>query len=67
MQDGSSFTAVALRAPTQCPLVAVCNCLPGAKNPRVKHGHYTKAAIEERRWINQLLKDACDLIDEVTE
>jgi hypothetical protein len=27
----------------------------GAKNPRVIHGLYTKAAIEERKMINQLL------------
>jgi hypothetical protein len=27
----------------------------GAKNPRVKHGFYTKAAIEERKMINLLL------------
>ena len=37
----------------------------GAKNPRIKHGYYTKKAIEERRWLNQLLKDANELIDEI--
>ena len=30
----------------------------GAKNPIVKHGYYTKAAIDERRWINELIKEA---------
>jgi hypothetical protein len=39
----------------------------GARNPPVKHGYYTKTAIEERRWLNKLLKEASDLIDEVTE
>ena len=39
----------------------------GAKNPVIKHGYYTKIAIKERIWINQLLKDASELIDEVME
>ena len=34
----------------------------GAKNPRIKHGMYTKAAIEERKMINQLLLQARDTI-----
>jgi len=37
----------------------------GAKNPRVKHRIYTKAAIEERKMINQLLKDVSELIAEI--
>ena len=36
-----------------------------AKNPRVKHGHYTKAAIEERRWLNELLKDVNEFTSEI--
>ncbi len=36
----------------------------GAKNPRVKHGRYTKAAIEEARFINQYIKLANELISE---
>ena len=34
----------------------------GAKNPPVKHGHYTKTAIDERRWLKQLLKDVDELL-----
>lgn len=30
----------------------------GARNPRVKHGMYTKSAIEERRWLKELIKKA---------
>jgi len=37
----------------------------GAKNPRVKHGYYTKAAIEERRWINELIKEANQVASEM--
>ncbi|MFA9418825.1 MAG: HGGxSTG domain-containing protein [Gammaproteobacteria bacterium] len=37
----------------------------GAKNPRVKHGMYTKAAIEERKFINQLLLKVRDMIVEI--
>ena len=37
----------------------------GAKNPRVKHGYYTKAVIEERKMINQLLLQARDTITEI--
>jgi len=37
----------------------------GAKNPRVMHGYYTKAAKEERKLINQLLLQARDTIAEV--
>jgi hypothetical protein len=39
----------------------------GAKNPVIKHGHYTKTAIEERRWLQQLLKDADELIEIVKD
>ncbi len=37
----------------------------GAKNPRVKHGMYTKAAVEERKMINQLLLKVRDTIAEI--
>ncbi len=37
----------------------------GAKNPRVKHGMYTKTATKERRWLNQLLQDVRGLITEI--
>ena len=38
----------------------------GAKNPLVKHGYYTKTAIEERRTINQLLLKARNTISEIS-
>jgi hypothetical protein len=37
----------------------------GPKNPRAKHGYYTKAAIEERRWLNNLLKEVNELTSEI--
>jgi len=30
-----------------------------------KHGYYTKAAIEERRWINELIKEANQVTSEM--
>jgi hypothetical protein len=39
----------------------------GAKNPPVKHGHYTKKAIAERKWLRQLLKDADELLGEMVD
>ena len=39
----------------------------GAKNPRVKHGMYTKTAIAERQWLNQLLKDVDELTARMSE
>jgi hypothetical protein len=39
----------------------------GAKNPVIKHGHYTKAATEERRWLRQLLKEADELLDKIID
>jgi hypothetical protein len=39
----------------------------GAKNPVIKHGYYTKTAIEERRWLRQLLKEADELLDEIID
>jgi hypothetical protein len=39
----------------------------GAKNPQVKHGYYTKTAIDERRWLKQLLKDVDELLDEMVD
>ena len=37
----------------------------GAKTPRVKHGYYTKTAIEERRWMNELIKEANQVTSEM--
>jgi len=37
----------------------------GAKNPRVKHGYYTKTAIEERKWLNELIKEANQVAAEI--
>ncbi len=34
----------------------------GAHNPRVKHGMYTKAAIDERKWLNELLKESNEFV-----
>ena len=39
----------------------------GAKNPRVKHGMYTKAAIEERRWMNELIKEVNQVASRISE
>jgi hypothetical protein len=39
----------------------------GAKNPVIKHGHYTKAATEGRRWLRQLLKEVDELLDEIVD
>jgi hypothetical protein len=37
----------------------------GAKNLRVKHGMYTKASIEERKWLNELIKEANRFASEI--
>jgi hypothetical protein len=37
----------------------------GAKNPRVKQGMYTKAAMEETRLINQLVREANQYTSEI--
>ena len=37
----------------------------GARNPIIKHGHYTKASQNEQKWLKQLLIDANTLIDEI--
>jgi len=37
----------------------------GPKNPRVKHGYYTKKAIAERKLLDELLQDANDFASEV--
>ena len=39
----------------------------GAKSPHreIKHGHYTKKAITERRNMNLLLRDARDTVKEI--
>jgi hypothetical protein len=37
----------------------------GAKSPWVKHGMYTKAAIEERKWLNELIKEANRFASEI--
>ena len=41
----------------------------GARNPHrpIKHGRYTKEAIENRRIVNQLLREAMDTIMEIEE
>ena len=39
----------------------------GAHSPRVKHGYYTKSAIEEREWLRKLLKGVDDLLDEMMD
>ena len=40
----------------------------GARNPHrpLKHGAYTKKALEERRVLSQLLRDAKELIEEIS-
>jgi len=37
----------------------------GAKNPVVKHGLYTKAAMEETRLINELTKNVSQFVSEI--
>ena len=39
----------------------------GPKNPRVKHGYYTKKAIEERGWLRNLLREVDDLLDKMVD
>jgi len=41
----------------------------GAKNPHrpIKHGRYTKEAIEERRLMNQFLRESIHTIMEIEE
>ena len=39
----------------------------GAHSPRVKHGYYSKSAIEEREWVRELLKGVDDLLDEMVD
>ena len=39
----------------------------GAKNPMVKHGHYTQKAIAERRWLNDLIKEANQVASRISE
>ena len=41
----------------------------GAKNPHrhIKHGRYTKEAIEERRLMNQFLRESIHTIMEIKE
>ncbi|MGK0489016.1 MAG: hypothetical protein ACJAXB_002207 [Candidatus Endobugula sp.] len=38
----------------------------GAKNPRVKHGMYTKVAMKEARLVNKLIREANKVVVEVT-
>ena len=38
----------------------------GPKNPQVKHGYYTKEAIAERKWLNELLKEANEFASEIS-
>ncbi len=37
----------------------------GAKNPRVKHGYYTKAATEERQSFNLFMQEVNQLISKL--
>ena len=39
----------------------------GAHSPRVKHGYYTKSAIEEREWLREILKGVDDLLVEMMD
>lgn len=39
----------------------------GAKNPRVKHGMYTKKAIEERKWLTELINEANQVASEICD
>ena len=32
-----------------------------------KHGMYTKAAIEERKWLNELIKEANQVASQISE
>jgi hypothetical protein len=38
----------------------------GANNPRIKHGMYTKVAMEEVRLVNKLIREANKVVVEVT-
>jgi hypothetical protein len=35
------------------------------KNPAVKHGYYTKKAIAERKWLNELIQEANEIASEM--
>ena len=37
----------------------------GAKNPRTKHGYYTKKSIAERKWLNELIQEANEIASEI--
>ncbi|MFT5116255.1 MAG: hypothetical protein ACI9LO_000583 [Planctomycetota bacterium] len=37
----------------------------GAHSPRVKHGYYSKSAIDEREWLRELLKGVDVLLDDM--
>jgi hypothetical protein len=39
----------------------------GAKNPPIKYGMYTKGHIEERKWLNELIKEANQTADEMCD
>ena len=39
----------------------------GARNPLVKHGMYAKTAIEERKWIKELIKEANRIASEICD
>ena len=38
----------------------------GAKNPIVKHGYYTKAAIEQRESFRHLMQEVNDLLGQIS-
>ena len=37
------------------------------RQPPLKHGYYSKSAIEEREWLRELLKGVDDLLDEMVD
>ena len=37
----------------------------GPKNPRITHGRYTKEAIAERKWLNDLIQEANRIAAEI--
>ena len=38
----------------------------GAKNPRVKHGYYTKAAIEQRKSFRHLMQEVNEVLEQLS-
>ena len=46
-------------------MLDACCKSTGAKNPRIKHGRYTKVAIAEKKSFNLLMQKVNDLLDEM--